>query len=467
MSSVKRSGNGPAVSNDVAEIGTRIRSLRCARGLTQAELAGPKLSESYVSLIESGKRQPGTRTLQAIAERLEISVDELTAHVVPTDPQVSFALAFVELAVMNGDMDSARSAVAAIHKDSRLDCRSAARVLAAEAKLAESEGDLETATSLLEQVLADEQTDPAAWAEAATSLVRCHRERGNLVEAIEVGERCTAQLVSAGLSGTPQHVAVGLTMASAYHERGDVIRAARVVEGLVVESERVGSREARGYAYWNAALIARGEGRKLDAVKLAEKAVALVSEGDDKRRLARLTAAQGQILLSLDEPQISRGVELLLKAYTQMEECGTTVELASIATELGQAEILAGEPIEAERWARRSLELLGDEPRLETAQSWMVLAHAQTLQGQSEAASHTARLSASMLESMGASRKAAKIWRELGDLMNRQGQHAQACMAYDRALESMGLVAAPKAPEPKRAAAPAVEYCASVLHAGI
>lgn len=229
-------------------------------------------------------------------------------------------------------------------------------------------------------------------------------------------------------------------MASAYHERGDVVRAAKLVEGLVAESERVGSREARGFAYWNAALIARGEGRQVDAVKLAEKAVALVSEGDDKRRLARLTAAQAGILLSLDEPQVDKAIRLLLRSYTQMEECGSTVDLASIATELGQAEILVGQPQEAERWARRSLELLGDKPRLETAHSWMILAEAQCLQGQSEQACRTARLSASMLESMGASRQAAQIWRDIGDLMSRGGEHAEACVAYDRALESMGLV---------------------------
>ena len=441
-------GNGLVVTNDATELGSRIRSVRRERGLTQAQLAGPKMSESYISLIESGKRKPGRRTLQAIAEPLALSVDELTKHLVPADPQVSFALAFVELAVMNGDTESARSAIAAIYADGRLDVQSAARVCAVEAKLAEAEGDLETATGLLEKLLQDEHTDATAWAEAATSLVRCHRERGNLSEAIDVGERCTAHLVAAGLSGTPQHVAVGLTMASAYHERGDVVRASRVVEALVAESERVGSREARGFAYWNAALIARGEGRQLDAVKLAEKAVALVSEGDDKRRLARLTAAQAGILLSLDEPQVSTAMGLLLRSYTQMEECGSTVDLASIATELGRAEILVGQPSEAERWARRSLELLGDQPRLETAHSWMILAQAQALQGQADEATRTARLSASMLEAMGASRHAAQIWRDIGDLMRRQGEHADACVAYDRALESMGLVSAAKATEP-------------------
>lgn len=426
-----------------AEVGGRIRSIRQERGLTQAELAGSTLSESYVSLIERGKRQPGRRTLQTIAERLDITIDELTSHVVPVDPQICFALAFVELAAMNGDVESARPAIAAIYQDSRLDAHSAARVLAVEARLAEADGDLETAVQLLEKLLADEHTDATAWAEAATSLVRCHRERGSLSEAIDVGEKCTVQLVEAGLSGTPQHVAVGLTMASAYHERGDLVRAARVVESLVTESERVGSREARGYAYWNAALIARGQGRHLDAVKLAEKAVALVSEGDDQRRLARLTAAQADILLSLDEPPVDQAIDLLLRSFAQMEESGSTVDCAYIASEIGRAEILVGQPEEAERWARRSLELLGDQPRLETAHSWMILSQAQTLQGHDEEAGRTARLSASMLESMGASRQAAKIWRDLADLMTRQGQHAQACVAYNRALESMGLASAP------------------------
>ena len=433
-----------------ADLGGRIRSVRIERGLTQSELAGPDLSESYVSLIERGKRQPGRRTLQTIADRLGMTLDQLTTHTVAVDTQVSFAVAFVELAAMNGDAESARPAIRAIYEDSRLDASSAARVLAVEAKLAESEGDLETAVELYERLLADEHTDAAAWAEGATSLVRCHRDRGSLSEAIEVGESCVKRLADDGLSGTPQHVAVGLTMASALHERGDIGRAAKVVEGLVAESERVGSREARGYAYWNAALIARGQNRHGDAVKLAEKAVALVSEGNDRRRLARLTAAQADILLSMDEPPVEKALDLLLRSFAEMEESGSTVDCAYIATEIGRAHVLCGESSTAEIWARRSLELLGDEPRLETANSWMILSQAQTLQGNDADACQTARFAASMLETMGASRHAAKIWRDLADLMSRQGQHEQACIAYDRALESVGLASTP----PPRTRAP-------------
>jgi transcriptional regulator with XRE-family HTH domain len=427
------------VTQDSGHVGARIRTIRQQRGLTQAGLAESDLSESYISLIESGKRVPGARTLKVIAARLAVTVDDLTSRALPPDPQISFALAFVELAVMNGDVADARKAITAIQADTRLDDRSALRLVAAEARLAEQEGDLETAISLLERFVADQNTDVAVWADAATSLVRCHRERGNLSEAVEVGERFTAQLVTAGLSGTAQHVAVGLTLASAYHERGDVVRAARLVEHLVAESERVGSREACGMAYWNAALIARGEGRQLDAVKLAERAVTLVAEGDDKRRLARLTAAQAGILLSLDEPQILKAIELLTRSFAQMEECGSTVDRASIATELGRAQILVGHADDATLWGQRSLDLLGDEPRLETAGSWMILARAHALRGESADAKRTARLAASMLEAMGASRHAAQTWRDIGDLMSGHGEHADACLAFDRALESMGV----------------------------
>lgn len=420
-------------------VGARVRALRCERGLTQAQLAGGTLSESYISLIESGKRQPSRSALEMIAQRLGLSVDGLAQHLVHDDPEISFALAFAELAARNGDTTSAHSAVVAIDEDSRVNGRSAARLRAVKARLAEADGDVETAIGLLEKLLNDAHIEGAAWAEVATSLVRCYRERGDLTKAVDVGERCTALLVAAGLCGTPQHVGVGLTMASAYYERGDVGRAATLVEDLVTDAERVGSREARGSAYWNAALIARGEGRQFDAVKLAEKALALVSEGDDARRLARLTAAHAGILLSLDEPEVCKAIGLLHQSYSQLEECGSSVDLASVATELGRAEILLGKPVEAETWVRRSLELLGDQPRLETARSWLILAQAQALQGLAEAASRTARLSASMLESMGASRQAAQIWRELGDLMRREGESTGACVAYDQALVCMGL----------------------------
>src|SRR4051795_8849937 len=51
-------------------LGTRLRQLRVAAGLTQSDLAGDRFSKEYVSQIERGKTRPTPQTLGWIAERL-------------------------------------------------------------------------------------------------------------------------------------------------------------------------------------------------------------------------------------------------------------------------------------------------------------------------------------------------------------------------------------------------------------
>jgi len=51
-------------------IGTRIKEVRQALGLTQAEVAGDKLSRSYISAIEGGRIKPSLQNLRLIAARL-------------------------------------------------------------------------------------------------------------------------------------------------------------------------------------------------------------------------------------------------------------------------------------------------------------------------------------------------------------------------------------------------------------
>ncbi len=53
-----------------------LRISRAARGISQQDLAkAAGLSPSYVSLIESGKREPTIATMREIADALEIPLD--------------------------------------------------------------------------------------------------------------------------------------------------------------------------------------------------------------------------------------------------------------------------------------------------------------------------------------------------------------------------------------------------------
>lgn len=62
------------------EFGRRMRELRLRAGMSQAELAGPGLSASYVSLLEGGKRVPSPEVVAELAERLGVAPRSLHAE---------------------------------------------------------------------------------------------------------------------------------------------------------------------------------------------------------------------------------------------------------------------------------------------------------------------------------------------------------------------------------------------------
>ncbi len=60
-----------------ADVGARIRSLRTARGLTQAQLAEPQYTKAYVSMLESGRTRASMKALEHIAGRLGVQPSDL------------------------------------------------------------------------------------------------------------------------------------------------------------------------------------------------------------------------------------------------------------------------------------------------------------------------------------------------------------------------------------------------------
>ncbi len=63
-------------------LGRAIRALRGNAGVTQRELAEMAgIDQSYLSMIESGRRQnPGLEVVAGLAHALHVSLDDLAAH---------------------------------------------------------------------------------------------------------------------------------------------------------------------------------------------------------------------------------------------------------------------------------------------------------------------------------------------------------------------------------------------------
>src|SRR5437868_8880300 len=68
-SSLEAANVGKAVA---ARVGTNIREVRTKLGMTQAQLAAPEFSISYISAIERGKIRPSLKALAILAKRLDV-----------------------------------------------------------------------------------------------------------------------------------------------------------------------------------------------------------------------------------------------------------------------------------------------------------------------------------------------------------------------------------------------------------
>src|SRR5438093_11657187 len=74
----------------VADVGARIRSLRTAKGLTQAQVAEPQYTKAYISMLESGRTRASMKALEHIAGVLGVKpADLLGGAPPPATPQHS------------------------------------------------------------------------------------------------------------------------------------------------------------------------------------------------------------------------------------------------------------------------------------------------------------------------------------------------------------------------------------------
>src|SRR4029077_20126904 len=95
------------------------------------------------------------------------------------------------------------------------------------------------------------------------------------------------------LDASDEAVQMAVTLAAAYFERGDTSQAVRVCRKAITKAEILDSPIARASAYWNASAFEAAQGAVHNAVPLAQRALALLAEGQDWRDLAGLRAELG------------------------------------------------------------------------------------------------------------------------------------------------------------------------------
>ena len=341
----------------MSTIGTRVRELRLARGLSQQALSGDGLSPGYISLIESGKRKPSAATVARLADRLGVPVDRLVEDERPSASDAARVEAnFARLALANGDPTQAVQALGKIRLD-QLDSRTACDAALVLAESLQETGQLDRAVAVLES-LVDRCRREQSWlmlATAATSLGVMYLESGDIGRSLDVTSRAVEETEAAGLTGTDEHIRLSATAVFAHYERGDLVFATRCAEELIETADRVGSTRARGSVYWNAAVVAHSRGRLAEAVRLTDRAVALLAEQEEGRDLPRLRLHYAWLLLNHGQPLAEAALLQLDRAESALALAGSQLDLGTAATFRGRAHLVLGQVDDAAENAARAL----------------------------------------------------------------------------------------------------------------
>ncbi|GAA3132476.1 hypothetical protein GCM10010466_23860 [Planomonospora alba] len=416
--------------------------------MSQAQLAGPDLSDSYVSLIESGKRTPTPVVARLLAERLGCTTEFLLHGVEPRQRiDTELGLRHAELELHHGDPAVAAERFAEIVKaagDENAVLGALARF--GRARALEAQGRTDLAVEAFERLRREAAAHPERLADLplAVALSRCYLRAGDVLRAHDLAADALVQVKRLGL--TQGEIAVDLASALLESEASrradtpglDYVRQV-ILDGGVPAAV---NREAEIHALWQASTAAaEGEDSAL-AVRLADDAIATGHPARMAVRLARVAMEWSRLMTALGE-SLTEAQELVTAAGEVFAAFPERVaEHAKSLVVLARLRLRSGDPEGAFRLSGSALDLLGDRSGAVGATAHLVRAEVALARGGDVLAGlHSAQalLERSGASSSGSDREAAQVWRRLGDLYGEAGAREEQTGAYRKALEAVGV----------------------------
>jgi transcriptional regulator with XRE-family HTH domain len=425
-----------------SSLGQRVQQLRRERRLSQGDLAQGLASASHVSLIESGKRIPSQDLLAALAQRLGTTEQYLltgeTSHNIQEE---QLQLRFAEIALANGSAAEARERFRELTTRPRDEIRLAA--LWGLARAEEQLGNHRAGAAILDECLLGPARDCQLGAPPLVSvhIARCrmYRDAGDYVRSVEVGEQALAEIRALGLQGTEDEIKLGATLIYAYWSADDMTSAQRLADEIIAGAERLGSREARGNAYWNACLVAESRGDLPLALSLAERTLALIAEASEGVVLACMRVTFAWLLLRCSPPRLDDAEAQLALAYPVIADAeGSGSDLQNCEVEMARAAMLRGSLDRALQLADHAVSLGrgGGEASLDAG-------HVRGLiliwLGEIDEGTAASSAAAEQMERSGARRTAAQAWWELGETLLHSDRHDAAIAAFRHAARCAGV----------------------------
>ncbi|GAA4591450.1 hypothetical protein GCM10023194_50750 [Planotetraspora phitsanulokensis] len=408
--------------------------------MSQAQLAGPDLSDSYVSLIESGKRTPTPVVARLLAERLGCTTEFLLHGIEPRQRiDTELGLRHAELELYHGDPTVAAERFGDIVKAAGDDnAMLAAHARLGRARALDAQGKTGRAVEAYERLRREAAAHPERLADLplTVALCRCYQRAGDTLRARDLGAHALSQVERLGF--VHGEIAVELALALVETQTG-----LPFVERVLTESgvPAATDRTAETLGLWRASVTAAdGEDSAL-AVQLADDALAAgrparmaIRSAKTATQWARLTAArsEGADLDRANELALSASRVFAVFPDEKLEHGRSLVALSHVRLRAGEAEAALVS-------AGQALDVLADSRGAATADAHLVLA--EITMARSDDASASLQRAEDLLNacSEGLDRETAQAWRKLGDLWGQAGSIDRQAGAYRKALEAVGI----------------------------
>ncbi len=412
-------------------IGTRLRRLRVAKGLTQRELAAPRYTHAYVSTIEAGRRRPSREALEHFAMKLGMDIDELVTGRSPDlVPRLELRLQEARVAISDGRLDEADEALKSIIKEARR-----FQIPRIEAKAEEGRGlwlerggkpeDALEHYQRAEELLRAEP--PTVRVDAVAGKSRSFEALGDGRYAIHILESLLDAIEREKLHDPDALARLHASLVDAYLDAGLYKRAADSAAELDRLAPRLTDPLRVSQMHMYVARLYLVQGNFDDAQRSLQRAEDAYRQLNLKTEIGYANLARGYVLNR--EGKLKEAREQLEQALAIFEETSDAKDLTRTLNELARVERLEGRIDRARELLERSISLLGDADAPILAWAHRELGFV-LVEPDPPGAEKNFRIAIELYERAEQTVDIAVTYRALGDLLLGRGESEAGCDAY-------------------------------------
>jgi len=453
MPSLETANVGKAVAT---RVGTNIREVRTRLNMTQAQLAAPEFSISYISAIERGKIRPSLKALSILARRLDVPLTFLLegspsgaaeARAVGYSPadsgpdqRVDIDLLQANVLIQQGSYDQAQLLLEPIQPD-RITTDQVYRLYLLEGQVHLGTGDFQEAVvDLRNAVSQGEALNDSEYIERARNLLgKAYFLLYNYTLAVENHLRCLTAIENGQITDPVFSLEVFSNLANDYYRLGDLEKAVSYFHRALETLDEM-NRDSKSFArkYMEISQHYKSVGKLVMAREYALQSLAVYEMRDEQRLVGMTHQRLGK---ALERQNDLDGAE---KEYRQaiVIERELNDEVSASVCHAGLAELLLkrGQVEEAEQEAKEALRYAQSGGDSQTqGQALIALAQIRHQAGDFASADQYFTQALELLDLSNAHEIAASAYFRFANLLEERGEVQRSLSAIKKAYEHQRL----------------------------